>query len=129
MKRIAILPALALALVLALGATPARASEAFDRFAAALDKMNASVEAAVGEPFFTEYQEGAAATAVLTAGEVWIAGTREEKRKNLSTIYKMWKAAAGGVPVTVLVIDGEGRAYMAGFDTPGGPPTVTEPAR
>lgn len=87
---------------------------AFALFKLAFDELNARVSRRGGVVFFTDAVYMGDGIVNVTATELWLRGSHEDRSSNLQTIYDLWKAAEGtGLPVFVNIVDESGNIVMS----------------
>jgi uncharacterized protein YgiM (DUF1202 family) len=96
------------------GATTAPTDPKFQKFKAAFDDLNATIERKTGFAFFTKAENMGDGIVQVTATDTWLSAPLEDRKSNLRTIFQMWDEAEGsGLPIAVYVVDKYGNQRMS----------------
>ena len=96
------------------GPSAPSADAKFQRFQAAFDALNASVEQRSGVRLFTKAENLGDGMVQVTATDRWLNAPRADQKSSLKTVFQMWDAADGsGLPIAVYVVDERGNQRMS----------------
>ena len=95
------------------GATVAPTDSRFDAFVRDIEKLNNKVKPVAGFPFFTKVENLGDGIVQLTAHNLWLVASRDDRESNLNTLFNLWSAhEASGLPIAVYIVDSQGNIVM-----------------
>jgi len=94
------------------GKTTTSLSPEFKKFSRAFASLNNRIESMAGVRFFTGAEDIGDGILYVKATQTWISASRPNKKSNLNTILKLWKAANNNLPVVVYILDPQGNKHM-----------------